>query len=313
MKLFLSAVLFFLFIYQESVFCQNERPCANPQVYRNSKIRDFSAGGKYFEDWISKVERQEIARTAADNDEIYALPVVIHIIHNGEQIGEGRNLSQERINEQMIILNNDYGKVAGTPGFNTHPAGVDTRIRFCLATTDPNGQPSNGIVRIQATQESFDFTNENTLFKNLSFWDPNKYLNIWVVKFTGDQYIGYAQYPFIQALWADSLAFPLPVPDVQPDGVVIEYRVFGNVPTGQSGPFASYNKGRTVTHEIGHYLGLLHTWGDGFGCTDPNGTDYCEDTPKQGEFTAGCPTTRQSCVQGTPVMKENYLDYTNDV
>jgi len=315
MKRLLSIVLFFIFLSQGSVYCQNEgpRPCANPEVYKNSKIKEYSAGGKYFEDWISKVERLEIARAAADNNEIYAIPVVIHIIHNGEPIGEGANLSLERINEQMIIINNDYGRVTGTPGFNIHPAGVDTRIRFCLATTNPVGQPTNGIVRINGNRDSFDFINDNVTLKNLSFWDPDKYLNIWVVKFTGNQYIGYAQYPFIQPLWSDSLPFPQPVPDVQPDGVVTEYRVFGNVPSGQSGPFSSYNKGRTLTHEIGHYLGLLHTWGDGSGCSDPNGTDYCEDTPKHGEYTAGCPANRQSCIPGTFVMKENYLDYTNDV
>ncbi len=315
MKLLLSAFFLFIFLRIGNVSGQTDghRPCANPEVYKNSKIKDYSAGGKYFEEWISKVEKQEIARTAVDEQSLYVLPVVIHILHNGEPIGEGRNLSDERIQSQMNILNSDYGKAEGTPGFNTHPAGVDTRIRFCLATTDPNGQPTNGIVRVNTNRDAFDFTNDNAVLKGFSFWDPDKYLNIWVAKFSGNQYIGYAQYPFIQPLWSDSLPFPQPVPDVQPDGVVAEYRVFGNVPSGQSGPFPSYNKGRTVTHEIGHYLGLLHTWGDGFGCSDPNGTDYCEDTPKQGEFTSGCPSTRASCEAGTPVMKENYLDYTNDV
>jgi hypothetical protein len=103
------------------------------------------------------------------------------------------------------------------------------------------------------------------------------------------------------------------VTDVLPDGVVVDYRVFGDVPPGQSGPFPSYNKGRTTTHEIGHYLGLIHIWGDGNSCSDPINTDFCLDTPKQGEFTSGCPTAAlPSCTSGVPKMKENYMDYTND-
>jgi hypothetical protein len=112
---------------------------------------------------------------------------------------------------------------------------------------------------------------------------------------------------------ADSLPMIDPIPDIQPDGVVIDYRVFGNVPPGESGPFPSYNRGRTVSHEIGHYLGLIHIWGDGFSCSD-NATDYCPDTPPQATYTSGCPTSPTlSCIPGTPAMKENYMDYTNDV
>lgn len=272
------------------------------------------AGSKLFEQWISKIQKEESDKGVQDSDELYTLPVVVHVLHFGEPVGEGRNLSDERIASQIQILNEDYGKLPNTPGFNTHPAGADTRIRFCLAAVDPNGQPTNGIVRINTNRDGFDLNSENTLLKSFSFWDPNKYLNIWVCKLLGNQYIGYAQYPMIQTSWVDSLPMPQPIPDVQPDGVVIEYRVFGNVPSGQSGPFPSYNKGRTATHEVGHYLGLLHIWGDGFGCDDPSATDHCSDTPKQATFTTGCPSTSTpSCEPGIPTMKENYLDYTNDV
>jgi hypothetical protein len=284
--------------------------CANPDVYRNHP--EF-AGGKMFETWLSQIKNAESEKAVQDNDQLYYIPVVVHILHNGEAVGTDRNLSDARIQSQIDILNNDYGRVTGTPGFNTDPRGADTRIRFCLATEDPSGQPTNGIVRVNANRDGFAFLSENTLLKNLSLWDPNKYLNIWVCKLLGNQYIGYAQYPFISTTLADSLPMIQPIPDVQPDGVVIDYRVFGDVPPGESGPFPSYNKGRTATHEVGHYLGLIHIWGDGFSCAD-QATDFVEDTPPQGSFTSGCPLISvQSCMPGTLAMFQNYMDYTNDV
>jgi hypothetical protein len=241
---------------------------------------------------------------------IYYIPVVVHILHNGEAEGSGRNLSVTRIQSQIDILNQDYGRVPGSLGFNTNSVGADTRIRFCLANQDPDGNPSSGIVRVNTGVDAFDLFSQNAQLKSYSNWNPDKYLNIWVCKLMNN-YIGYAQYPMISPLWADSLPM-IPNPeDVQPDGVVIEYRVFGNVPDGESGPFGVYNKGRTATHEVGHYLGLLHIWGDGSSCAD-NKTDYCSDTPPQATFTSGCPSLVNSCVAGTPAMKENYMDYTND-
>jgi hypothetical protein len=307
--------LFILFLVAIPVWksaAQTHPHCANPDVYKGTNAAGYSAGSKVFEDWISKVEQNENAKAVQDNDEIYTIPVVVHVLHNGEAEGVGKNLSNARVQSQIDILNNDYSRATGTPGFNTHPSGADTRIRFCLATKDPSGNASNGIVRVNTNRDGFEFLSENTLLKGFSFWDPAKYLNIWSCQINGNLYIGYAQYPIIPTFWSDSLPMPQPIPDVQPDGVVIDYRVFGDVPPGESGPFTSYNKGRTTTHEIGHYLGLLHIWGDGSACAD-NATDYCEDTPPQATYTSGCPTgTPASCTPGVPKMKENYLDYTND-
>jgi len=305
--------LIFISTGRSNLYAQSKRPCANPDVYLGTKAADYCAGSKLFEQWISKAQRIESDKAVQDNNELYYIPVVIHVLHNGEAEGIGKNLSQARIQSQIDILNNDYGKVAGTAGFNTHPAGADTRIRFCLATTDPDGQPTNGVVRKNTNREGFEFLSDNTLLKSYSFWDPTKYLNIWTCQINGGQYIGYAQYPIIPSFWADSLPMIQPIPDIQPDGVVIEFRVFGDVPQGESGPFAAYNKGRTTTHEIGHYLGLIHIWGDGVSCTD-TATDFCIDTPPQATYTAGCPVNPVgSCTPGIPKMKENYLDYTNDV
>jgi len=285
-----------------------QRHCATGQLIRNEKLSEFFPGGKSFESAIRQIMLSDEKSTNSDSDSIYFIPVVVHILHNGELEGTGRNLSAERIQSQIEILNQDYGRQPGTPGFNSNPAGSDTRIRFCLATQDPNGNPSSGIIRINTGVDAFDIFTQNDQLKSYSNWDPEKYLNIWVCKLSGN-YIGYAQYPMISPLWADSLPMIPNIEDVQPDGVVIEYRVFGIVPASESGPYTAYNKGRTASHEIGHYLGLLHIWGDGASCAD-NKTDYCSDTPPQATYTSGCPgTAPQSCLANTPVLLVPYLHY----
>ena len=301
---FLCLSAFFLVNFRTEAQESSHRSCATDELHQKSPNRSFYSGGKEFESWLKKVGEEEISKSVQDNDELYYLPVVFHVLHFGEPVGTGRNIDDSRIASQVQILNQDFGKVVGTPGYNTNSSGADSRIRFCLAAIDPNGQPTTGIVRVSTTQSQFSISNDNATLKGYSLWDPNRYLNIWVCKLT-NQDIGYAQYPY-----TDSIQFN-GVVDVQPDGVVVEYRVLGNVPPG--GEYPSYNMGRTATHEIGHYLGLIHIWGDGNGCADPNGTDFCDDTPKQSSYTAGCPATIPTSCDGThPNMRENYLDYTND-
>ena len=306
----MGSVLRFLLIFLPFFPLLAQRNCLTFPSAQQGGNPEFFPGGRYFEqqvaDWIIRADKSALS----DPDSIYYIPVVVHVLHNGEPEDSGRNISYQRIQSQIDILNQDYGRQAGSPGFNSHPAGTDTRIRFCLATQDPSGNPSNGVVRVNTGIDAFDLFTQNVQLKNYSIWDTEKYLNIWVCKLMNN-YLGYAQYPIISPLWADSLPMVSNIENVLPDGVVIEYRVFGNVPAGQSGPYGPYNKGRTATHEVGHYLGLLHIWGDGFSCADDK-TDFCSDTPKQASFTSGCPASVASCEPGVPAMKENYMDYTND-
>lgn len=297
------AILFFSGAIQHPLFAQSQRGCGVHEIFGSHT--EGLPGSPLFEQWLEKTDLAEMTKSIQDNDEIYYIPVVVHVVHFGEAEGTDRNISASRVQSQIDILNNDFGKLPGTPGFNSNSAGADTRIRFCLASVGPNGEATTGIVRVAGSKPSFDFTADNALIKS-SLWDPNRYLNIWTCKIAGDNYIGYAQYPFL-----DSIPMPLPIPDVQPDGVVIDYRVFGDVPAGQSGPFPAYNKGRTATHEIGHYLGLIHIWGDGFSCAD-GASDFCNDTPPQGSYTSGCPSSVNSCQSGIAAMFQNYMDYTND-
>jgi hypothetical protein len=208
--------------------------------------------------------------------EYFVIPVVVHVIHQGGV----ENISDSRIFDQIDILNQDFG---GFGPHNTDPRAIDTRIRFCLAKKDPQGNPTSGINRVNSPYADLDSDNE-MLTKNLSWWSPKKYLNIWVVKSIDGQsdIQGYSYLP------RDTDG-----PEFKGDGLVIVHTYFGKRQAG------FYNLGRTTTHEIGHYLNLLHPWGgyrNGRGdCSDDDGVD---DTPNcDGEYYSGpqnnCPHPSQ--------------------
>lgn len=249
-----------------------------------------------FENWLdSKIQSK---RQSRGDDVLYHIPVVVHIIHKGESIGIGSNISEEQVLSQIRILNEDFRRKEGTNGFNDDPRGADINIEFVLALTDPNGNPTNGIVRIQNEKEDWNISEENSL-KSLSYWNAESYLNIWVCNLTG--FLGYATFPESDLPGLEETA-----QDPTLDGVVIDYQVFGDV----GNLHATFNLGRTATHEIGHYLGLRHIWGDVSFC---NGTDYCEDTPPAFNANRGCMTEgRTQCDPHLPEMFNNYMDYTDD-
>jgi hypothetical protein len=145
-----------------------------------------------------------------------------------------------------------------------------------------------------------------------SQWDPEKYLNMWTVKFTGgaSTLLGYAQFPDSAGTGVTGIGAGdvWPLGAANTDGVVASYDTFGTL-DADDGSFimnASYQLGRTMTHEVGHWLGLRHIWGDG-GC---GVYDFCADTPESDASNGGCPTTHVSC--GTTDQVQNYMDYTVD-
>jgi hypothetical protein len=233
---------------------------------------------------------------------------VVHVIYNGQEVGIAPNISDAQVQSQITVLNQDFRKMVGTPGYGStgYKLGVDTQIQFVLAQQDPNGRPTNGIDRVSFVKESWSTTEiENTL-KPATIWDPTQYLNLWTVLFTDSTFLGYAQFPE-----ASSLSGISGTGNANTDGVVIKYNAFGS---GSGSSFllkAPYNKGRTTTHEIGHWLGLIHIWGDDSNCN--TNTDYCNDTPVSKDPNYGCPTGADSCTTKTGVdMIENYMDYTDD-
>jgi hypothetical protein len=177
---------------------------------------------------------------------VYTIPVVVHVIHLGEPVGTGSNLSDEQIQDAINGLNQRFA--------NSNGQGVDIEINFCLATQTPDGCPSNGIVHINGSgvpnyvAEGIAYDGpcgaSESAIKALSHWPPLDYYNIWVVWDICGDWAGYAYYPNGSDL----------------DGTVIGSAFM----TGDA---------KTLSHELGHGLNLRHTFqgdGDGNDCP-PNG------------------------------------------
>jgi hypothetical protein len=242
----------------------------------------------------------------------YRIPVVVHVVHNGEPVGEGANLSLAQIQSQIDVLNEDFGRMAGTNGFNDHPDGASTGITFYLAETGPNGEvlEEPGVDRVnggRATWPKGPIRNPIDIeLKPQTSWDPSAYFNIWTVNFGGfvsRDLLGYAQFPSgsgLEGLNEDG-------GPSETDGIVVGHQYFGSSEKGNFEALtAPYDLGRTTTHEVGHYLGLRHIWGDG----DCSVDDYCADTPVAAGPNFECGATVTSC--GSVDMVENYMDYTAD-
>ena len=238
--------------------------------------------------------------------EIIKIPVVVHVIHNKVDriIGGSKNsnISDQQIFSQIKVLNEDFRREIGTLGFNDLEAGADMEIEFFLAQEDPDGSPSSGITRTFYNKTNFNIFNDLDLVSSLSYWDSNKYLNIWVMDFSG-LYLGYGEFP---GAAVDGLELE-DAPE-KTDGVFIDYEVFGR----QIGTATAniYGYGRTLTHEIGHWFGLLHTWGDAR-CGD----DYCDDTPvaeRENDSETCRPIFSRCDGVSSRNMIENYMDYTPD-
>ena len=258
-----------------------------------------------FEAWVAPlVNRYQSMRSTSQSGEIITIPVVVHVIHNGQEIGTAPNITDAQILSQIKVLNEDYRKMLGTPGYNTNPVGADIQIQFALALQDPNGNPTNGIDRISYCQESWSETDFDLNVKPETIWDPTLYMNMWTTKFVDTTYLGYAQFPDASGL----PGLDATNGNANSDGVVSSYDVFGSI-TYDDGTFlldAPYNKGRTMTHEVGHWLGLRHIWGDAT-CGD----DFCADTPVHHDANYDCPTVVNCTATGNE-MVENYMDYTDD-
>jgi hypothetical protein len=245
-------------------------------------------------------------------EKIYRIPVIVHVVHNGEDVGEGANISFEQVKSQIEVLNEDFRRMQNTNGYVANGLGIDTQIEFFLAETGLDGEKLSepGIHRVNggvAEWPKGPIANPiDRLLKPKTIWNPQKYFNIWTVNFggfVGRNLLGYAQFPSESGL--DGLNED--EGSEYTDGVVIGYKYFGS---SEKGDFpvlsAPYNLGRTTTHEVGHWLGLRHIWGDG-NCLDD---DYCLDTPTSSEPTYGCPDSKFTC--GSLDMIENYMDYTDD-
>lgn len=286
-----------------SLFAQER--CGSVQyfksLYSNPVLRKVE-----FEKWLGQQTPQhKIGRAARQQAAPYQVPVVVHIIHNGEPIGTGANISDEQVMSQIRVLNEDFNRqnsdATNTPQeFRDEAGSLD--IEFVLAKSDPDGLATNGIVRLNGGRSSWSM-NDNYTLKATSYWPAEQYLNIWVCNLT-DTFVGFAQFPE-----SDLQGHENSSTNRLTDGVVIWHKAFGSSDDGPFNLDPAFNKGRTATHEMGHFLGLHHIWGDDSDC---NGTDYVTDTPNQGPNTNGCATHPKIDNCGQVIMFMNFLDYSDD-
>jgi hypothetical protein len=220
------------------------------------------------------------------------IPVVVQVVYKTA----AQKISVAQVNSQIDALNRDYS--ATNPDKSKTPApwsGLvsDTLIRFALATKDPAGKTTTGIVYTKTTKNSFP-QDDSVKFKSkggADAWPRDNYLNLWVCNLGGGL-LGYAQFPGGKP---------------ETDGVVILYSAFGTMGTATS----PYNLGRSATHEVGHWLNLHHIWGDTVDCS---GNDFVADTPNAQHPNFGKPTFPHiSCNNGpNGDMFVNYMDYVDD-
>ncbi len=244
---------------------------------------------KVEEDVRRSIESGQAMRTA---QKLITIQAVVHVVYRTDD----ENVSDAQVKSQIKSLNADFR--AQNPDKRKVPdvwkgLVTDAKIQFALTTKDPSGKRTSGITRTATTAESFsaDDSVKTKRTGGVDPWPTNRFLNIWVCTL-GDGLLGYAQFPGGPA---------------KTDGVVILNTAFGS--TGSA--TAPFNWGRTMTHEVGHFLNLRHIWGDRNDCT---GNDFVADTPAAQQANTGKPRfPKITCRNGpTGDMFMNYMDYTDD-
>lgn len=257
-------------------------------------------------------------------DTIYRIPVVVHIIYTNAN----ENLADSVVFSQIEVLNQAYRRTGNDTSLTRQeflPYAADAGIEFYLADTDPQGQPTTGITRTASSGPTGFFfgpsplgseDEKKTANGGKDPWPTDRYLNIWVCNLAGGLgVLGYA-YPPIANLphWPQGQGAPN---DTAVQGVVIYYKVFGsNNPQGINDPtYRNVATGMTTVHEVGHYLGLRHVWGDGACAMD----DFVDDTPPAAsQSQQECSYTKNTCTTSCwpfsdlPDNIENYMDYSID-
>ncbi|MFZ4542703.1 MAG: GEVED domain-containing protein [Saprospiraceae bacterium] len=287
--------------------------CSTMKVYDEALKNNPKAETlEQFEAWLQDKIREAKLHPKASQRAVITIPYVIHVIHNGEALGTASNIPASWISAQMAAMNRDFRKmnsdIANLPGV-FQPAAADLEIEFCPAVVDPNGNilTEPGVDRIDRNSKGWTappYTSTSYIdatIKPATIWNTNNYLNIWTCNL-GSSLLGYATFPSTTLLSGLTSS----IGTATTDGVVINYTTFGDLNPGLS---ANFNRGRTAVHEVGHWLGLRHVWGDAT-C----GTDYCNDTPTQSTSNAGCPTfPKVTCSNGpNGDMFQNYMDYSFD-
>ncbi len=220
--------------------------------------------------------------------EIIKIPVVVHILYHDP----ADNISDAKVMSQIQALNKAFRRTnadtVNTPA-RFKKLAADCEIEFQLAVSDPKRRNTSGIVRKYTPITTWQNDDKMKFSSEMGSdaWDAKSYLNIWVCNL--DRVAGYSS---------------LPGGDLSKDGIVLGFTVFGT-----EGGMTGFNMGKTAVHEVGHWLGLKHIWGDA-DCGD----DGVSDTPKQSWYNVGCPSGNTvTCGNGPDGdMYMNYMDFTDD-
>lgn len=286
-----SIISLFLLLFINRLAAQLVMPqreqCAT-FAYQQEQLKN-SAG---LAERISSIERfiREHAATggtARTEGNVIRIPVVVHILYHTPS----EKISDAVVQSQIKVLNDCFRRrnadsVKTPSAFK--PFAADCEIEFHLATSDSRSRSTTGIIRKYTPMTRWKMDDAMKFSSNTGddAWDAKSYLNIWVCKL--DKLAGYSS---------------LPGSDAARDGIVLDFGAFG-VTTN-----TGYGMGKTAVHEIGHWLGLKHLWGD-----ENCGDDGVADTPKQASYTPGCPSAvRITCGNGpNGDMFMNYMDFTSD-
>ena len=308
-------------------YAQNR--CAQDEL--QAKIREAhpqweQAMQKERQNYLQNIAARQETQTAQKTTATVTIPVVFHIVLNQTQltaIGGAAGVAL-RVDSQMAVLNRDYNGQSidkATIPAVFQPLYGNVQIQFGLAHTKPDGTGTDGYEIITTSQSSFSastgtmgstFAASDAKYKasgGADAWDPDRYLNIWVVNFTENGLLGISP-PMSWTLGIGG--FTLPKVEVGP---AINYRAFGKAGPGQTFFLPGYNGGRTLVHEMGHFFEMAHIWGNtqpGSGsCSDDDGIS---DTPVQEDANSGCPSfPKANCTNATGgEMFMNFMDYVTD-
>ena len=308
-------LLLFVLIFG-SLSAQNQIiPCATND-YIKLLNQQNSGTLKNIEDAFFDAKRYYSLKSKKEKDTTYTIKVVFHVVYNNNV----QNLNDKYILSQLEELNSCFRR-KNADTIDTREiflsVAADAGINFELANLDPFGNPTSGIVRKSSSLPTFgrfpinlsiaDRVKEELYGSQV--WDPNKYLNIWICDLSVngfDALLGYAYPPTNAENW-NSNSFSTS----NKQGVVVHYKV-----VGKDNPQSLSTGSKTLIHEVGHYLGLRHIWGDGSRNQGCNVDDFMDDTPNSRAATNGCNIGQNSCINNPgdlPDMIENYMDYSDGV